>query len=266
MSPTRIVVWGANGRMGQAVLRAALHRRDCQVAAALVRAQSGLSGEMPNKDIGPGADALSYSAALDPDIGADALIDFTGVHGFDAALALARERGLAFVSGSTGLNAEQMKALQAAAAHIPVLWASNFSLGVALLRRLATQAALALDESFDVEIVETHHRNKVDAPSGTALTLGRAIAEARRQHFDDVARYERVGQVGPRKPGEIGFAVLRAADVVGEHTVLFAAPGERIELTHRAGSREIFASGAVRAARWLTGQAPGCYDITDVLS
>lgn len=252
--------------MGQAVLRAALHRRDCQVVAALVRAQSGLSGEVPNKDIGPGASALTYSAALDPDVGADALIDFTGVHGFDAALALARERGMAFVSGSTGLSGEQMRALEHAGAHIPVLWAANFSLGVALLRRLATQAAAALDESFDVEIVETHHRNKVDAPSGTALALGRAIAEARERSFDEIARYSRAGQTGPRPVGEIGFAVLRAADVVGEHTVVFAAPGERIELSHRAGSREIFAVGAVRVASWLAGRAPGVYDITDALS
>jgi 4-hydroxy-tetrahydrodipicolinate reductase len=170
------------------------------------------------------------------------------------------------VTGTTGLSDAQQAALAQAAATIPVLWAANFSLGVALLRKLAAQAAATLGEEFDVEIVEAHHRHKQDAPSGTALALGRTIADARRRSLGDVARYARHGLVGPRTPGEIGFAVVRAADIVGEHTVLFAAPGERLELTHRAGSRDVFALGALRAALWLAGRPAGAYDIADVLS
>jgi 4-hydroxy-tetrahydrodipicolinate reductase len=192
------------------------------------------------------------------------LIDFTGAAGFDAALGLCVEHGLALVSGSTGLSASQHAAARAAASRIGVLLASNFSLGAALLRKLAATAAAALDDSYDAEIVETHHRDKVDAPSGTALTLGKAVAEARGVDFASVARLARQGATGPRRAGEIGFAVVRAADVIGEHTVLFAAPGERLELTHRAGNREIFAQGAVRAAVWLGAQPAGWYDITDV--
>ena len=155
--------------------------------------------------------------------------------------------------------------LQAAAKHIPVLWSANFSLGVALLRKMTAMAAAQLGPEFEAEILEVHHRAKRDAPSGTALALGMAIADARQHSFADVARFARQGQGGGREAQEIGFAVMRAADVIGEHTVMFASEGERLELTHRASSRSIFAIGAVRSAIWLARQGAGWYDITDVL-
>ena len=263
---TTIGIHGAAGRMGRAIIRAALTRNDCAIGAALVRPGSPRAGDQLAKQFGDGAPDLEFAAALDPDANLDVLIDFSCCDAFDAALALALERRVAFVTGTTGLSPAQTIALKDAGAKIPVLWAANFSLGVALLRRLAAAAAAALDESFDCEIVEAHHRNKQDAPSGTALVLGRAVADARRRSLEDVARYTRQGQTGARATGEIGFAVIRAADIVGEHTVIFAAPGERIELTHRASSREVFAHGAVRSAIWLARQEPGFYDIADVVS
>jgi 4-hydroxy-tetrahydrodipicolinate reductase len=262
---TRIAIYGAAGRMGQALIRAALERRDCAVTAALVRPDSEWAGEALSKLFGKDAPDLEFTAALDPDAKAEVLVDFTGPAAFSGALALAVERRMALVTGTTGLSEAQTDALGQAAATIPVLWAANFSLGIALLRRLAAAAAAALDEDFDIEIIEAHHRYKQDAPSGTALALGRAVADARRRALEDVARYTRHGNVGPRASGEIGFSVIRAADLVGEHTVLFAAPGERIELTHRAGSRLVFANGALRTALWLAHQEPGFYDIADVL-
>lgn len=261
----RLVVHGAAGRMGQSVLRVALERDDCEVCAALAPAHSTLIGESLSRVFGKGAPDIEFSAQLDPDLLPDALIDFTGARAFDAALALAVARRLPFVSGTTGLSDDQRLALSDAGRRIPVLWSANFSLAVALLRRMTALAATLLPPEFEVEIIEAHHRYKQDAPSGTALALGRAVAEARRQDFDAVARYGRSGLVGPRPDGEIGFSALRAADIVGEHTVMFAAPGERLEFTHRAGTRAVFAHGAVRAAIWLARQPPGTYDIADVL-
>lgn len=259
------MVYGAAGHMGQAVLRAAVEDAAVRVTAAVVRTDSHLVGEPLSSSYGRHAPDLEFSSALDPELEADALVDFTGPRAFDAALALAVARELPFVSGTTGLSDAQFASLQHASETIPVLWSANFSLGVAVLKRLATVAAATLGTSFDVEIVETHHKHKQDAPSGTALALGWAIAEARGQTFTEVAQFSRVGQVGPRKDGEIGFAALRAADIVGEHTVIFGAPGERLELTHRAGSRAVFAHGALRAARWLVGKPPGRYELADVV-
>jgi len=261
----RLVVHGAAGRMGQSVLRAAMDREDCEVCAALAPSHSTLIGEPLAQVYGKGAPDIEFTAQLDPDLLPDALIDFTGARAFDTALALAVGRRIPFVSGTTGLSDDQRLALADAGRSIPVLWAANFSLGVALLRRMTALAATVLPAEFDAEIIEAHHKFKQDSPSGTALALGRAIAQARRVDFDAVARYGRAGVTAQRRDGEIGFSVVRAADIVGEHTVLFAAPGERIELTHRAGSRAVFAHGAVRAAIWLARQRPGTYDITDVL-
>lgn len=265
MKRTRIAIYGAAGRMGQAVLRAALAHRDAELCAAVVNADSELVGEPLSRVFGADAPPIEFSAALDPDAHAEVLVDFTGPRAFDTALAIARSRAIPFVSGTTGLSADQHQALADAGGAIPVLWSANFSVGVAVLRRLAALAATVLPLEFDAEIVEMHHRHKQDAPSGTALALGRAIAEARRLGFEDVARYARHGQVGPRADGEIGFAAIRGGDVVGEHSVIFAAPGERIELTHRAGSRAVFSEGAVRSAVWLARQRPGVYDIADVI-
>ena len=266
MSKPGLAIYGAAGRMGDAILRAAVHDSHLRVVAAVVRADSSQVGESLASHYGKSAPDLEFTAALDPDDEVDVLVDFTGPRAFDTALAIAVSRQLPFVSGTTGLSDAQFAALAQASETIPVLWSANFSLGVALLKKLAAIAAESLGPSFDVEIVEAHHRHKQDAPSGTAIALGAAIAEARGQVFDEVANYARVGQVGVRREGSIGFSAVRAADIVGEHTVLFAAPGERIELTHRAGSRDVFALGALRAAIWLAGKAPGSYDIADVLS
>jgi 4-hydroxy-tetrahydrodipicolinate reductase len=263
--PIQLAVHGASGRMGIEVLRAALARSDCAVVAALVRAASGWVGEPLSLALGADAPDIDFIAALDPDTAVDAIVDFSTPDALATSLAIALERRIALICGTTGLSAAQIDELKDAAGRIPVLWSANFSLGVALLKRLAAMAATQLGPDFDAEILEVHHRHKKDAPSGTALALGRAIADARRQAFEDVARYTREGVGEPRRRNEIGFAVMRAADVVGEHTVMFASEGERLELTHRANSRSIFASGAVRSAIWLARQRAGWYDITDVL-
>jgi 4-hydroxy-tetrahydrodipicolinate reductase len=261
----RLAVHGASGRMGIEVLRAARTRSDCSVVAALVRAASGWVGEPLSLALGPDMLDLDFIAALDPDTAVDAIIDFSTPDALATPLAMALERRIPLVCGTTGLSAAQVDELKDAAGRIPILWSANFSLGVALLKRMAAMAAAQLGPDFDAEILEVHHRYKKDAPSGTALALGRAIADARRQAFEDVARYTREGVGEPRGRNEIGFAVMRAADVVGEHTVMFASEGERLELTHRANSRSIFACGAVRSAVWLARQPAGWYDITDVL-
>ncbi len=228
--------------MGQAVVRQIQAHPRCKLALVVDR-------------------ATRVGALTDIDV----LIDFSGTAGFDHALALCAAQNIALVSGSTGLSAAQLSAARTAAQQLPLLWASNFSLAVAVLRRLTAAAAATLGAEYDVEIIETHHRHKLDAPSGTALTLGEAVADTRGRPLAELARYDRHGSTAPRVPGEIGFSVVRAADVVGEHTVMFATTGERLELTHRATSREVFARGAVQAACWIAGRVPGWYDITDVL-
>lgn len=245
--------------MGRAILDAAAAAR-VAVVAAVVPAASPLLGR-PVEGLAP----LRHAAAPDPGVAFDVVVDFSSVAGFDAALAAARAHHAAFVSGTTGLSAEHRQALAQAGAEIPVLWASNFSLGVAVLHRLVAAAAGALGPGFDAEVIEAHHAGKRDAPSGTALTLGAAIASARAQRLADVACHARHGITGPRREGEIGFASIRAADLVGEHTVLFAGPGERLELTHRATDRGVFARGALHAATWIAGRAPGRYELADTL-
>lgn len=264
-APVRLAIHGAAGRMGVEILRAAVLRRDCEIAAALVRAASGWVDEPLSLALGAKGPDLDFRANLDPDTAIDAIIDFSTPDALETALEIALQRRVAFVCGTTGLDAAALERIRQAAAHVPVLWSANFSLGVALLKRVAALAAAQLGPEFDAEILEIHHRHKKDSPSGTALALGRAIAGARCSVFEDVARLSRQGVGEERGAHEIGFASLRAADVVGEHTVIFASEGERLEFTHRANSRAIFASGAVRSAIWLAQQKPGWYDLTDVL-
>lgn len=259
-TPISVVLHGAAGRMGQAILRVLDERDDVLPVAALVRADADCAG----RPVHPQADrALRYASSLAADLAADVLVDFSVAAAFDQALALALERGLPFVSGTTGLDERQREALADAAESIAVLWSANFSLGVAVLARLVAAAAKSLPD-WDCEIVEAHHARKQDAPSGTALMLGREVAAARSRDFDAVARYSHADSA--RAPGSIGFASLRAADIVGEHTVMFATTGERIELTHRASDRLIFARGAVAAARWIAGRPAGRYTLEDVVS
>lgn len=263
--PVNIVVHGSAGRMGQAVIRCVLESTQARLACALVRPGSGLADEPLERVFGTMRRNVDFSTSLDPDVNADVLVDFSGPVAFDGALALALERRVAFVSGSTGLRDEQRAMLERAAQSIPVLWSANFSLGVAMLVRVVRRVAGALRD-WDCDIVEIHHRRKEDAPSGTALELGHAVAQGRGHGLAGHAVYARHGQVGPRKPDEIGFATLRGGDVVGEHTVMFAADGERLELTHRAGNRDIFARGALAAAVWLAHREPGLYTLEQVLA
>ena len=268
MTPTpphvTLILHGAAGRMGQALLRAAPALAGVSIGAALVRPGSELVDSPVRALAGPAAPDLDFQAALDPDVAADALVDFSGPHAFDAALALALERRIAFVSGTTGIADAQHAALAHAAQTIPVLWASNFSLGIALLTRFSRMAARALGD-WDCEIIEMHHRRKADAPSGTAITLGRAVAQGRSCALDAQAVHGRQGLVGARPAGQIGFHAVRGGDVVGEHTVLFASDDERIELTHRAADRDVFARGALVAARRLAHAPPRLYAMEDVL-
>lgn len=251
--------------MGQAILHILFARADVTPVAALVRADSLLVGTSLAKGFGDVAADVMYTTALSASAEPDVLIDFSLAGAFDPALACALERKAAFVSGTTGLDARQQAALARAAESIPVLWSANFSLGIALLSRLVAQAARALPD-WDCEIAEAHHVAKKDAPSGTALALGREVAAARGQDFEVAANRSRAGEHASRAHGEIGFAVIRAGDIVGEHNVMFATRGERIELAHRATDRDVFARGAVAAARWIAGRPAGRYALADVLA
>lgn len=259
--PVAIILHGAAGRMGQALLRIAAERAEVRVVAPIVRAGSPFEDRLIANGQGGPASALRYVSAVPVDVRADVVIDFAGAQAFDAALAIALDRRIAFVSGSTGLSDSQRDALDHAAASIPVLWSANFSLGVAVLAHLVAQAARLLPD-WDCEIVEAHHRRKLDAPSGTALMLGRTVDHARGTTGSDAT----ADRSGARATGSTGYAVVRGGDIVGEHDVMFIADGERVELSHRAGNRDIFARGALTAARWIAGQRPGRYAPSDILS
>jgi 4-hydroxy-tetrahydrodipicolinate reductase len=264
-STVKVVVYGAAGRMGQAVVRAALESPWAELACALVRPGSELAGEPLQRVFGALSREQRFSSSLAADVTCDVLVDFSGPLAFDSALALAMERRMAFVSGTTGLSDAQRAALARTAEYIPVLWAANFSLGMAVLMQAARRVAEMLPD-WDCEIVELHHARKPDAPSGTALALGEAVALARGSVLAERARFVRHGTPGPRRPGEIGFAAVRGGDVIGEHTVFFASTGERLEFTHRVGSRDIFARGALAAAVWLAQRPPGLYTFEQVLA
>lgn len=240
-SPIKLAINGADGRMGRALQELVRDHARFELAGC-VNASSGWASA-PKLDV---------------------VIDFSTPAGFDAALAHCREHRIAFVSGTTGLDATRHAALDEAAREIPVLHAANFSLGIAVLTRALRNAAAALPD-WDLEILEAHHARKTDAPSGTALALGRAAAAARGQDFESVAVLSREGQVGTRPAGSIGFAAIRAGDIVGEHTAILAAAGERIELSHRATDRSIFARGALAAAAWLAAKPPRAYALENVL-
>jgi 4-hydroxy-tetrahydrodipicolinate reductase len=261
---TRIVVPGAAGKMGRMVVEAIGERSEAQLSAAIERPGHASLGEKLAQ-ISITSDLPAALAA------ADAYVDFT-VPAASVALAQAaaeQARGggtrTAAVIGTTGLDAAQKAALEQAAKHVPVLLAANFSLGVNLLLGLAEQAARSLGPDWDLEIVELHHKLKRDAPSGTALAIGEALARGLGTSLDPHMTTGRSGEVGARPAGEIGVLAVRGADVVGEHTAYLFGAGERLELTHRATSRMIFARGAVRAALWLAGKPAGLYDMRDVL-
>lgn len=262
----RIGIIGCGGRMGRTLLREVLRTPGAQLAGGLERAQSPLHGH----DLGilAGEEPIGIVAGADPRLlidSCDVLIEFSSPEATVEHAALCARRGCAHVIGTTGLDAAQTAAVEAQAKHIPIVWSANMSQGVNLLLALVEQVARALDPAFDIEIVEMHHRHKVDAPSGTALALGQAAAQGRGVVLDEVAERGRDGQTGARKRGDIGFAALRGGDVVGDHSAIFAGDGERIVISHIATDRAIYARGAVRAALWTAGREPGLYRMSDVL-
>ncbi len=266
MADMKIGVVGAAGRMGGAVIRQVTGAEGCVVAAASEIPGSDAIGRDAGEVAGCGALGVKISddaAAMFDAV--DAVIEFSVPDATVAHAARAAAAGCAHIIGTTGLTAGHEAALREAGVRTPIVYAPNMSLAVNILFALTRRVAAMLDEDFDIEIVEMHHRYKVDAPSGTALGLGRAAAEGRGVAFDDVAVLSREGQTGERRRGQIGFATLRGGDVTGDHTVVFAADGERLELGHKSSSRQIFARGAVRAALWSRDRGPGLYSMFDVL-
>ncbi len=262
----RIAVVGAAGRMGQALITAIAANANCRLTGALERAGAPVLG----KDAGQNAGLEPLGCAITdlPDMAfgnADAILDFTMPAATVAFAQQAARRGLIHIIGTTGCTPADDAAIATAASQAPIVKAGNMSLGVNLLTVLTRKVAAALDADFDIEIVEMHHKHKVDAPSGTALMLGQAAAEGRGIDLAAMAVRSRDGHTGARPAGSIGFATLRGGNVVGEHTVIFAAEGERIELSHKATDRGIFARGAVKAALWAKGKPPGLYSMIDVL-
>ena len=262
----RVAVNGAAGRMGQTLIRAVHEAPDLTLGAALERPGSSLVGA----DAGELAGLGRLDVAVADDIAAvsarfDTLIDFTAPAATLACVDACENAGKRMVIGTTGFDADGLERIRQASAKIAILMAPNMSVGVNLTFQLAELAARVLGDSVDVEIVEAHHRHKIDAPSGTALRLGEAVASGLGRDLAQVAVYAREGQTGPRPAQAIGFATVRAGDIVGEHTVLFAGQGERIEITHRAESRMNFAQGALRAVRFLAGRPNGLFDMQDVL-
>jgi 4-hydroxy-tetrahydrodipicolinate reductase len=262
----RIAVMGAAGRMGKILIEAVGQADGARLTAAVDRPDSSLIGA----DAGELAALGKIGVTLVGDLNAvldrfDVLIDFTHPSVTLKNLEVCRQAGKAMVIGTTGFSPEEKQLLNEAARQIPIVFAANYSVGVNLCLKLLDTAARVLGDDVDIEIIEAHHRHKVDAPSGTALRMGEVVADALGRDLQKVAVYGREGQTGARERETIGFATVRAGDVVGDHTVLFAADGERVEITHKASSRMTFAKGAVRAALWLQSQPAGLYDMQDVL-
>ncbi len=261
-----IVINGASGRMGQMLVKVVSESQNARLVGTLERPGHDWIG----RDVGEamGGAPIGVTVTDDPLEAmskAQAVIDFTAPEATVALAMIAAQARAVHVIGTTGLTGEDIAKLDAAARHAIVVRAGNMSLGVNLLVQLTKKVAAALDESFDIEIVEAHHKHKVDAPSGTALMLGEAAAEGRGVSLDDVADRGRDGITGARESGHIGFSAIRGGDVVGEHDVIFAGMGERVVLRHLATDRAIFARGALKAALWGVGQKPGSYDMIDVL-
>ena len=264
--PIKIVITGGSGRMGQMLIQQVQDADGAELAAVTERKGHDWVG----RDIGEamGGVALGVKVTDDPleaAVGAHAMIDFTSPDASCEHAAIAAQAKLVHVIGTTGFALEHFAKLSAAARHAIIVRAGNMSLGVNLLTQLTKQVAAALDEDFDIEIIESHHNRKVDAPSGTALMLGEAAAEGRNVSLDTAADRARDGITGARERGKIGFHAIRGGDVVGEHDVIFAADGERIVLRHLATDRRIFSRGALKAALWGQGKKPGEYDMLDVL-
>ncbi len=264
-NPLKVVIAGCSGRMGHALLDGIFADADLALHGALDRAGSPDIG----RDVGEQFGKLSGVHVTD-DVesalkDADVLVDFTRPEASMQYLPICQNANVSMVIGTTGFSAEQKLAIEAASKNISIVFAPNMSVGVTLLINLVEQAARVLSDGYDIEVVEMHHRHKVDAPSGTALRLGEAAAKGLSQNLADCAIYAREGVTGEREAGKIGFATLRGGDVVGDHTVVLAGIGERVELTHKASSRATFALGALRAAKFLADKKTGMFDMQDVL-
>ena len=265
MSKIKLAIAGCSGRMGRALLESVLQSDDLMLHAALEHAGSAQLGKDAGELAG-GACGVNITADVAAALqGADVLIDFTRPEGTLHHLDVCQKLGVKMVIGTTGFSAQQKAQLGAAAQHIGIVFAPNMSVGVNLTFKLLEMAAKVLSQGYDIEIIEAHHRHKVDAPSGTALGMGEVIARTLGRDLSQCAVYGREGVTGERDPSTIGFATVRGGDIVGDHTVLFAGTGERIEITHKASSRATFALGALRAARFLKANAAGMYDMQDVL-
>lgn len=261
---TRIAIAGAAGRMGRSLVLACSEAKDIDLTQALEREHSPALGTDSGVLAGIAANGVSVNDSLDPQA-FDILIDFTHPDATTRHVDFCRLHGKKMVIGTTGCAAAQEQKIQEAGKDIAIVYAPNMSIGVNLCFKLLQIAAEVLGDSVDIEVIEAHHRNKVDAPSGTALKMGQVVASALGRDLADCAVYGREGQTGVRERGTIGFETIRAGDIVGEHTVLFAAEGERIEISHKASNRMTFAQGAMRGCRWLDSQPAGVYGMQDVL-
>ncbi|MFY8117976.1 MAG: 4-hydroxy-tetrahydrodipicolinate reductase [Roseateles sp.] len=260
-----IAIAGASGRMGRMLIEAVVNAPDCRLSGALDRPGSPALGQDASAWLGQ-ASGVAITADLRQGLaGADVLIDFTRPEGTLAHLAICRELGTKVVIGTTGFTPEQKAEVAAHAREIGVMMAPNMSVGVNVVLKLLDLAARSLSTGYDIEIVEAHHRHKVDAPSGTALAMGEVVAQALGRDLKSCAVYGREGVTGERDPSTIGFATVRGGDIVGDHTVLFAGIGERIEISHKSSSRVTYAQGSLRAARFLAANGPGLYGMDDVL-
>jgi 4-hydroxy-tetrahydrodipicolinate reductase len=251
--------------MGQMLIEALLASGDCRLSGALDQAGSPAIGQDAGTFLGKSTGVVVTAELRAGLAGADVLIDFTRPEGTLAHLAVCRELGVRAVIGTTGFTPAQQAAIVDHARHMATVFAANMSVGVNVMLKLLAQATQALGTGYDIEVVEAHHRHKVDAPSGTALAMGEAVARARGVDLAGQGVFARHGHTGERVPGSIGFATVRGGDIVGEHTVLFCGTGERIEIAHKSSSRSNYADGSLRAARFLAGRAPGLYGMDDVL-
>ena len=263
--PLRVAIAGASGRMGQMLAQALTEAADCQLVGALDVASSVFIGNDATGFLGQASGVMIQSDLRVGLQNAHVLIDFTRPEGTMAHVKVCRELGVKMVIGTTGFSDAQKADIQAASRDIAIVMAPNMSVGVNVTLKLLEMAAVALAKDYDIEIIEAHHRHKVDAPSGTALKMGEVIAQALGRDLNQCAVFDRQGHTGVRPANAIGFSTIRGGDIVGDHTVLFAGTGERIEITHKSSSRSTYAEGSLRAARFLAGQQHGLFDMFDVL-
>jgi 4-hydroxy-tetrahydrodipicolinate reductase len=266
MNTIRFAIAGASGRMGRTLIEAILAAPDAKLAGALDIPGSAFLGKDAGELVGSPC-GVAISDDIETTLAkVDCLIDFTRPEGTMKHLEVCRKRGVHMIVGTTGMNTEQKLAIQDASRDVPIVFAPNMAVGVNLVFKLLDTAARILNDGYDVEIVEAHHRHKVDAPSGTALRMGEVVATALGRDLAECAVYGREGVTGERPAPQIGFATVRGGDIVGDHTVMFIGTGERVEITHKASSRMHFAQGALRAARFLNGKSRGLFDMQDVLA